>query len=130
MQSQASHHSQMPAITRLIFALVDLPHPDVIEEHQRVATGGEDVVDVHRHQILAGDLELVVVEQQAQLGADAVRTGDDDRLVVGAEVVARGEQAEGLEQLALALGARSKLADVTYQGRRLVDVDASFFVGE
>ena len=54
---------------------------DVIEEHDRIATGGEDVVHVHRHEVLAGDLEQVVLEQQLQLGADAVAAGHDDRML-------------------------------------------------
>jgi hypothetical protein len=51
---------------------------DVVEEHQRIAAGREDVVHVHRDEVLARDLELVVLEEQFQLRADAVAAGHDD----------------------------------------------------
>ena len=104
MQLQASSHSTMPAMMRVMLDLVDPADADVVEEEQRVAAGGEDVVDVHRHQILAGGFELAVLEQQFQLRAHAITAGDDDRFLVGAQIVAGGEQPEGLVQAAVFLG--------------------------
>ena len=99
--------------------LVDLADADVVEKEQRIAAGGEDVVDVHRHQVLAGGFELAVFEQQFQLRAHAITTGDDDRLLVVAEVVTGGKEAEGLVQAAVFLGPLRAAPRCRRRGRRL-----------
>ena len=54
-----------------------------------------------------------MVEEEFELGADAVTAGDDDGLGVFAEVVAGGEEAEGAEEFALGLGAFYVSFDIT-----------------
>ena len=92
---------------------IDRSDAHVVEKHQRIAASGQDVVDVHRHQILAGMLEKIVLEQQLDLCPDTVAAGHNHRLVVVAEIVTGREQTEGLHQLSsllrCALGVRRYL---------------------
>ena len=102
---------------------------DVIEEEQGIAAGGEDVVHAHGDEILACGFEQIVLQQQFQLGPDAVATGHHDRLLVAAEIVTSGEKPEGAQQLAFAFGAAAEFADVTDEFGGSFGINTRFFVG-
>ena len=50
----------------------------VVEKQERLGAGNQDVVDAHSHQILADLVMAAGVNGEFELGADAVRTGDED----------------------------------------------------
>jgi hypothetical protein len=108
---------------------VDFRNADVIEEHNGITASGQDVVDVHGHEVLAGGFQQIVFKEEFELGADPVAAGHDDRLFVITEIVGGGEQAEGAQQLAFALGAAAEFADVADQFGRSFDINTRVFVG-
>ena len=61
---------------------VELAHREVVEEHERLGALHDQVVHDHRHAV---DADRVVAAEQRgelQLGADAVRRGDQHRVLV------------------------------------------------
>ena len=70
---------------------------DVVEEKERLRPAADDVVDAHGHAVDAHGVVPVHEEGKLQLGAHAVRAGDEHRLghagKVGAEEPAEAAQA-------------------------------------
>ena len=60
---------------------LDVADRHVIEEEQRLGAGGEDVVHAHGHEVLAHRLVAVEDLGEHELGAHAVGTGDEDRVL-------------------------------------------------
>ena len=54
---------------------------NVIQKDQRLGTGADDIIDAHGHAVDADGVVLVQQHGDAQLGADAVRAGDQDRML-------------------------------------------------
>ena len=59
---------------------------DVVQEHQRLCTGADDVVDAHGHAVDADGVVLVHDHGDLQLGAHAVGAGDQHRVLVAGAV--------------------------------------------
>ena len=53
---------------------------NVVQEKQRLCTDANNVVDAHRNAVDADGIVLIHQKGELQLGADAVRTGDQNRL--------------------------------------------------
>jgi hypothetical protein len=84
---------------------------EVIEEEQRFGALHQDVIDAHRHQVLADGVVAVPLEGQLELGADAVGAGHQHRLAellrdleqraetadAGQHFLAHGALGEGLD---------------------------------
>ena len=69
-----------------------------------------------------------MLQEQLQLGAHAIASGEDHRLLVFAEVIACGEEAKRIGQLPLLLRAFHEGADVIDEGCRLMNIDAGLLV--
>ena len=59
---------------------------DVIQEHQRLCTGADHIVDAHGNAVDANGVVLVHDHGDLQLGAHAVRAGDQNRVLVAGAV--------------------------------------------
>ena len=59
---------------------------DVVQEHQRLCTGADDVVDAHGHTVDADGVVLVHDHGDLQLGAHTVGAGDQHRVLVAGAV--------------------------------------------
>ena len=55
---------------------------DIIEEHQRLCTGADDIVDAHGHAVDADGVVLIHDHGHLQLGAHTVGAGDQHRVLV------------------------------------------------
>ena len=86
------------------FRLIERGDSDVIEKQQRIPAGCQDVVDAHRHQIHARRFQQIMLQQEFQLGSDAVATGHDHRLLIATQIVTRRKQPERTPQFAGLLG--------------------------
>lgn len=60
---------------------LDVADGDIVEEEQGLGAGGEDVVHAHGDKILAHSLVTVEDLGEHELGAHAVRAGDEDRIL-------------------------------------------------
>ena len=76
---------------------------NIVEEEQRLCTAAGDIVYAHGNAVDANGVVLVHQERQLELGADAIRTGNEDRILHAIEI--RTEQAaEAAERTHNALG--------------------------
>ena len=76
---------------------------NIVEEEQRLCTAAGDIVYAHGNAVDANGVVLVHQERQLELGADAIRTGNEDRILHAIEI--RAEQAaEAAERTHNALG--------------------------
>ena len=55
---------------------------DVIQEHQRLCTGADDVVDAHSHAVNTNGIVLIHDHGHLQLGAHTIGAGDQHRVLV------------------------------------------------
>ena len=109
---------------------VELAAGEVVEEEQRLGALHQDVVHTHRHQILANGVMLVQLEGKLELGADAIGTGHQHRLLVLLrQLEQRAKAADAAEHLGAhrALGQRLDAVD---QGVAGIDVHARVAVGQ
>ena len=109
--------------------LFQIGDAQVVQEKKRVSARGKDVVDVHGHQVLAGGFHHVQFEKDFRLGAYAVASGDDDRFLVGAQVIGGGKKTEGLVQGSLLLRSFNVRADVGYESGCFFGIDPRLLVG-
>ncbi len=103
---------------------------NVIEEEQRLGAGGEDVVHAHGDEILTDRLVTVEDLGKHELGAHAVRAGDEDRVL---HVLERGsgEQAAETTDAAddlRAVGLLDHLLDRVDRAAALGGIDAGVLV--
>ena len=61
---------------------IELAAGEVIEEEQRLGALHQNVIDAHRHQVLADGVVAVQLEGELELGADAVGAGNQHRLAI------------------------------------------------
>ena len=104
--------------------------PDVVEEHEGLRPVDEEVVDPHRHQIDPDRVVPTCQERDSQLGADAVRGRDEDRLAIPAGGAEEGrERADVAQHLGpiRRAGPRGEKPDGLLAG---IDVDAGGSVAE
>jgi len=87
---------------------VELAAGEVIEEEQRLCTLHQDVVDAHRHQILADGVMLVQLEGKLELGAYAIGARHQHRLL---ELLRQLEQRAEATDAAQHLGAHGALGE-------------------
>ena len=70
----------------------------VVEEEEAAGTLHEDVVDAHGNEVLADRVVTAELEGEHELGAHAVRAGDENRVLVFlADFEERAEAADGAE---------------------------------
>ena len=97
---------------------------EVVEEEERLGADGEEIVDAHRDEIDANRVVTIEGEGDAQLRADAVRTGDEQRVTVAARNPRqRREAADAGEDLGSARAA-GEGRDPPHEALAGVDVDA------
>jgi hypothetical protein len=82
---------------------VQLAGGEVVEEQQRLGALGQQIVDAHGHQVDADRGVHLGVDGDAQLGADAVGGGDQQRVVVAGRL----EVEQGAEAAQAAVRART-----------------------
>ena len=110
--------------------LVELAGGVVVEEEQRLGARHQHVVDAHADQVLAQALYAAAVDAQAQLGADAVGTRHQHRLLVLLrQTDQRAETADTADHLRPLRGL-DDLLDVVDQRVTGIDVDAGIPVAE
>ncbi len=110
---------------------VQLAGGEVVEEQQRLGALGQQVVDAHGHQVDADRGVHLGVDGDAQLGADAVGGGDQQRVVVACRL--QVEQGAETTQAAVRAGAPGGLGqrlDGLDQGGARIDIDAGLGVGK
>ena len=121
----------MPATTVVAVVDVELADGEVIEEEQRLGALHDEVVDAHGDQIDADGGVAPGVDGDAQLGADAVVGGDQDRIAVArrlqVEQAAEAAEAAVRAQAAGRLDERLDGLDERVAG---VDVDPGVAVGD
>lgn len=77
---------------------VELAAGIVVEEEEAAGTLHEDVVDAHGNEVLADRVVTAELEGEHELGAHAVRAGDENRVLVFlADFEERAEAADGAE---------------------------------
>jgi hypothetical protein len=109
---------------------VQLAAGEVVEEEQRLGALHQDVVDAHRHQILAHGVMAVQLEGQLELGAHAVRAGHQHWLLeLLREFEQRAESADAGHH-AFTHGALGERLDAVYQRVAGVDVNTGIAVGK
>ena len=101
----------------------------IIQEKERVAARGKNVVDVHGHQVFAGGFHHVQFKENFRLGAYAVAPGDDDRFLIGTQIIGSGEKAKGLVKGSLFLRSFNVRADVGYKSGCFFGIDPRLLVG-
>jgi hypothetical protein len=101
---------------------VEAADREVVEEGHRTRARAGEVVDAHRHQVLAQAADAPQLLRQQQLGADPVGAGDEHRLAH-----ARGERQGGGEAGLPARDQRRDRLDVALRG---VQVDPGVAVGQ
>jgi len=109
---------------------VELAGGVVVEEEQRLGAAHHQVVDAHRHQVLADAVVLVEVQRQAQLGADAVGAGHQHRLLVAGGDLAEGAEAAQAAHHFRARGALGHALDAFDQCFTSVDVYTGVLVAQ
>ena len=109
---------------------VELAGGVVVEKEQRLGAADHQVVDAHRHQVLADAVVLVQVERQAQLGAHPVGAGYQHRLLVAGRDFAEGAEAAEAAHHFRACGALGHAFDAFHQGFAGVDVHTSVLVAQ
>ncbi len=58
----------------------------VVKKKQRLGALHDDVVNAHRNQVNTNGIQSVELERQLELGADAIRSGDEQRILALAQV--------------------------------------------
>ena len=110
---------------------VQPPARVVVEEPQRLRAGDEDVVDAHGDQVDADRVVAAELDGQPELGADAVRPGDEHRLAVAIEgQLEQAAEAADAAEHASASGACDERRDALDQGVAGGDVDAGVGIRE
>ena len=90
---------------------VELAHRDVVEEDDRLGALDHQVVHDHRHAVDADRVVASDLGGQLELGADAVRGGDEDRVLVA---VGRLEHAGEAADRAQDFGPEGGLGDLLH----------------
>ena len=109
---------------------VELAAGEVVEEEQRLGALHQDVVDAHRHQILADGVVLVELEGELELGADAVGAGHQHGLLeFFRDLEQRAETADPAHHLG-AHGALGKGFDTVDQGIAGIDIHTGIAIGK
>ena len=85
--------------------LLNPPDADVIKKHHRITPGRQDIVDVHRHKILPGRLQKIILEQYLKLRSHPVCPRHNHRVLVLAQIIGRGKQPKGIRELTVLLRA-------------------------
>jgi hypothetical protein len=109
----------------------ELAGGEVVEEQQRLRPLADQIVDAHGNQIDAHGIDLPGIDGDAQLGADPIGRGDDDR--VG---IARGLEVEQPAKAAQPshhsgpVGRFGGRLDAFDQGVAGIDIDTSILVSQ
>jgi hypothetical protein len=119
----------MPLITVAAVSTSSLPQ-EVVEEEQRLGALHEDVVDAHRHQILAHGVVAVELERQLELGAHAVGARNQHRLLVLLRQLEQRAETADAGHHAFAHGALGKRLDPVDQRVAGFDVNTGIAVGK
>jgi len=103
---------------------------EIIEEKQRLGALHENVVDAHRHEVDAHRVVLVPRKREPQLGADAVRAGDQHGLAVFLRHFKQRPEPAYAGQHPFAQGALGERLDAFDQGIPRIDVDARVTISQ
>src|SRR6478672_11735141 len=103
--------------------LVDVATRKVIEEEQRLSTGGEDVVDAVIDEVLSDGVISVEDAGEQDLGSYPIGTGDEHRFAIGPEREHCAEWSDSGEHLWSQRSARDGF-DSLDRAVRGIDVDA------
>jgi hypothetical protein len=104
---------------------------EIIEKEERLATLRDEVVDAHGDEVNADRLVPTAVDGDLQLGADAVRGGDEDRVAkAGRRKVEEGTEAAKPAHDAGPIGARGGGLDPLHQAVARVDIDPGIAIGQ
>jgi hypothetical protein len=109
---------------------IELAAGEVVEEEQRFGTEDQDVIDAHRDQILTDRIVSVQLESQAQLGTDAIRAGNQDRLLVALRHFEQRAEAADTAEHAFAQRLLGHRLDTVDKGIARIDIDAGITVGK
>ena len=102
----------------------------VIEEEQRLSALYHQIVDAHRHQIDANRVVTFQIHRQTQLGADAVRPGDQHRLAVFLRQRAEGAEAAQATHHFRATGFFHDAFDSVDQSVTSININTGIFIAE
>ena len=103
----------------------------IVQKEQRLRALHDNVVDAHRHQILADAVEQAGLDGDLELGADAVGRGHQHRILEPGRLEV--EQAAEAAQIGVGAGpARGACGrrDARDQGFARVDIHACVFIGD
>ncbi len=103
---------------------------EVIEEEQRLGTLYQDVIDAHRHQVLADRVVAVPLEGQLELGADAVGARHQHRFAIFLRKLEQRAEAADAGQHFRPHGAPGGRLDAFDQRIAGIDIDAGVAIGE
>jgi len=104
-------------------------HCQVVRESQWPGADGGEIVDTHRDQVVAEQIELAGSSVQIELGPDAVGAHHDDGIgYVGGELDAGCESAEPSQYL-VGPGCSHRRTDGIHESIRRLQVDAGLSVG-
>jgi hypothetical protein len=110
---------------------LQLPGGEIIQEEERLRALGQDIVNAHRYEIDANGIVTTGGEGQHQLGADAIRSRDEHRILEARRL--QIEQAAESAQRSIGAGAarrgRHRL-DRLDQRFACVDVHTGVAIGE
>jgi hypothetical protein len=109
---------------------IELAAGEVVEEEQRFGAEHENVIDAHGDQILTDRIVAVQVESQAQLGADAIGTGHQHRLLVALRHFEQRAETANTAEHAFAQGLFGKRFDPFDEFITRIDIDAGITVGK
>ncbi len=110
---------------------VQAPGREIVEEEERFGALDDEIVHAHGDQVDTERIEVSGLECELELGADAVRRGDEDRVIEarGFRVEQRAEAAKTIHR-SRALGCRGQRLDRLDQGIAGGDIDTGVFVGK
>jgi hypothetical protein len=104
---------------------------EVVEEEQRLGALHDEIVDAHGDEIDADGVVPAGGDRQLELGADAVRRGDEKGIAIaGGLRIEDGPEAAERGRGAAARGGPRQRLDRLDQGVAGIDVDSGRLVGE
>ena len=110
---------------------VELSARVIVEEEQRLGALHDDVVHAHGDEILAERLKAARLDGDPELGADAVRRGDQHGIVkAGSLEIEEAAEAAQRRVRARPAGRLGKGCDSVDQRLAAIDIDARVLVGE
>ena len=103
---------------------------EIIQEKQRLRPLHENVVDAHGDEIDADSIVSLPVESELELGAHAIRAGDEYRFAVSLGHLKKRPETANSRQDAIAHRASRHRLDAIHEGIARIDIDACVTVGQ